>query len=614
MIDINDITVRIGTKVLLEHTGAHIPDGAKVGLVGTNGCGKTSLFRVLQGELETESGSVIIPEHTKVASVAQEITDLEQPILDFVLAQDKDLSSLQQRLQTASSAEIADLHERLKSLGANSAPARAASILYGLGFSNSDLSRKIKEFSGGWQKRLSLAAALFQPSDILLLDEPTNHLDLETALWLENHLRKYRGTLLLISHDRSILNSLCTHIIHFDHGRLVSYSGNYDTFSRTRAEQKEHLEKQQKKQEQQRHRLESFVERFRYKATKARQAQSRIKMLAKLPPITLMSDDSTSHFDFPEVDELAPPYLSVENASVGYGGAPVLSRLNFSIVNNDRIALLGANGNGKSTLAKLISGRLQATEGTIHRSSKLRIGYFAQHQTEELPADKTALEYLSQLMPSSTETTVRSHLASFGLEQEKALTKISNLSGGEKSRLLFAAISRDSPQLLILDEPTNHLDIQARSALIEALNNYQGSVILISHDFNLLEMVADDLWLVSQGRCRPFDGDLEDYKQFLLHSSDQTDKQEQRRQQEALRQKQEAKAAAKQTREAERSRQQRLKQLESSIQQKQHRIQELENLFQTPLSVEDSISYQKELKQLQSDVEAAENLWLELSC
>ena len=610
MIDIQDITIRISGKVLLDKASAHISDNQKVGLVGANGCGKSTLFRALLGGLETETGSISLPERAKVASVAQEITDTTVPVLDYVLSQDKERASLLSRLDNASVAEQAEIHERLMAIGSASAPARASAILYGLGFSNADLSRPISEFSGGWRMRLSLAAALFQPSDILLLDEPTNHLDLETSIWLENHLRRYPKTLLLISHDRSILNSVCDHIIHFDHQKLVTYSGNYDTFSRTRAAQKELLEKQYKKQEQKRRHMEAFVERFRYKATKAKQAQSRLKLLAKLPNITLMEDNTSTRFNFPEPQELPPPLLTVEDVSVGCGDNIVLKKLNFSIVNNDRIALLGANGNGKSTLAKLLSGRLLPLSGSLRASSKLNIGYFAQHQAEELPMEQTPLEYMSSLMPAASETAVRSHLAGFGLEQEKALTPIANLSGGEKARLLFAAMSRTSPQLLILDEPTNHLDMDARDALVEALNAYQGSVILITHDFNLIELVADDLWLVAKGRCLPFAGDLSDYKAYLLSSSDtQTAKAEK---QEAER-RQKLKDEKKQRQTLDKERQAKLRQVEKSLAAAQSRQAELTAMFAGELTVEAGISAQKELKALETTIDELENQWLELS-
>ena len=516
MIDINDITVRIGSKVLLDHASAHISDGQKVGLIGVNGCGKSTLFRVLRGQLDTESGNIALPSAARVVTVEQEINDIDLPILEFVLAQDKERDGLLKRLKNASVEELGEIHERLNAIGASSAEARAAVILNGLGFKNSDFIRPVREFSGGWRMRLALAAALFQPSDILLLDEPTNHLDLETSIWLENHLKKYRGTLLIISHDRTILNSLCGYIVHFDNKKLAVYSGNYDTFRRTRNEQKEMLERSFKKQEQKRRHLESFVERFRYKASKAKQAQSRIKLLEKMPEVTLLADDPSVKFDFPEPSELASPLVNLENVSAGYGDKVILKRLNLSIDNGDRIALLGANGNGKSTFAKLLSGRLQPLGGEMRCTPKLKVGYFAQHQTEELPLEKTAAEYMATLMPEADETKVRAHLARFGLGKEKALTRISLLSGGEKARLLFAAMTRNAPELLILDEPTNHLDMEARDALVEALNEYAGSVILITHDLHLIELVADDLWLVDKGGCRPYDGDLDDYKELLL--------------------------------------------------------------------------------------------------
>ena len=391
MIEINDITVRIGSKVLLEHASAHISDGQKVGLVGANGCGKSTLFRVLKGELETETGSVFFPNSYRVVFVEQEMRDIDVPILDFLLSTDRERTELLQRLETASGDELAEIHERLNMIEAASAPARAAGILHGLGFKNEDLSRPIREFSGGWRMRLALAAALFQPSEVLLLDEPTNHLDLEAGMWLENHLQKYRGTLVIISHDRNILNALCDYIVHFDNLKLVTYSGNYDTFQNTRSLRKEQLQKQAEKQEQKRRHLQSFVDRFRYKASKAKQAQSRLKMLEKMQSVTLMEDAASARFSFPETEELPPPLLTIENGVVGYDGRPVLKKLNFQVVDNDRIALLGANGNGKSTLAKLVAGRLPLMEGRDIRSSRLRVGYFAQHQAEELWKKRPAL-------------------------------------------------------------------------------------------------------------------------------------------------------------------------------------------------------------------------------
>ncbi|MBO5443247.1 MAG: ATP-binding cassette domain-containing protein [Alphaproteobacteria bacterium] len=603
MIDINDITVRIGSKVLLSGASAHISDGQKVGLIGANGCGKSTLFRVLRGELETETGTVVFPSRHKVVFVEQEMKDVSVPILEFVLNKDEERSRLLQSLEKASEEELAEIHERLRIIGASSAEARAAEILVGLGFSPEDFSRPIKEFSGGWRMRLSLAAALFQPSDVLLLDEPTNHLDLEAGIWLENHLQKYRGTLLLISHDRNILNSLCDYIIHFDNQTLVTYSGNYDNFEKTRALQREVLSRQAKKQEMHRKHLQSFVDRFRYKATKAKQAQSRLKMLEKMEMLSPVKDDVSTHFEFPEPEKLSPPFVSIENGVVGYGDKPVLKKLSFRIVDNDRIALLGANGNGKSTLAKLLSGRLPLMSGEIRKTPKLKVGYFAQYQTEELPEEQTAAEYMSSLMPEANETKVRSHLARFGLGQEKALTVIGSLSGGEKARLLFAAITTEAPALLILDEPTNHLDIDARDALVEAVNAYGGSVILITHDIRLIELIADDLWLVKNGLCRPYDGDLDDYKKLLLEEKKPTEKIKEEKPTERK----------ENTYNLKKQLSSQIRKLETEIDKLQKRKNALEQLFSEQLSMEDIVKNNKELKQIQELLEQRENEWLELS-
>ena len=610
MSDINDITVRIGSKVLLDHASAHISDGQKVGLIGVNGCGKSTLFRVLRGQLDTESGNIALPSAARVVTVEQEINDIDLPILEFVLAQDKERDGLLKRLQNASAEELGEIHERLNAINASSAEARVAVILNGLGFKNSDFIRPVREFSGGWRMRLALAAALFQPSDILLLDEPTNHLDLETSIWLENHLKKYRGTLLIISHDRTILNSLCGYIVHFDNKKLAVYSGNYDTFRRTRNEQKEMLERSFKKQEQKRRHLESFVERFRYKASKAKQAQSRIKLLEKMPEVTLLADDLSVKFDFPEPSELASPLVNLENVSAGYGDKVILKRLNLSIDNGDRIALLGANGNGKSTFAKLLSGRLQPLGGEMRCTPKLKVGYFAQHQTEELPLEKTAAEYMATLMPEADETKVRAHLARFGLEKEKALTRISLLSGGEKARLLFAAMTRNAPELLILDEPTNHLDMEARDALVEALNEYAGSVILITHDLHLIELVADDLWLVDKGGCRPYDGDLDDYKKLLL--SVRVSPEEKKTAAAAEKEKQQAKEAAAAARNNLRELKSRLRRIETELERQTALKTSLENKFQEQLSTDEIIQTQKELNAVAEKIEVLEREWLEI--
>ena len=567
MIEINDITVRIGSKVLLEHASAHISDGQKVGLVGANGCGKSTLFRVLKGELETETGSVFFPNSYRVVFVEQEMRDIDVPILDFLLSTDRERTELLQRLETASGDELAEIHERLNMIEAASAPARAAGILHGLGFKNEDLSRPIREFSGGWRMRLALAAALFQPSEVLLLDEPTNHLDLEAGMWLENHLQKYRGTLVIISHDRNILNALCDYIVHFDNLKLVTYSGNYDTFQNTRSLRKEQLQK-----------------------------------LEKMHSVTLMEDAASARFSFPETEELPPPLLTIENGVVGYDGRPVLKKLNFQVVDNDRIALLGANGNGKSTLAKLVAGRLPLMEGRDIRSSRLRVGYFAQHQAEELPLEETACAFMARLLPDLPEPKVRAHLARFGLGQEKALTRIALLSGGEKARLLFAAMTYNAPQLLILDEPTNHLDIDGREALINALNEYNGSVILITHDIHLIDLIADNLWLVKDGCCRPYDGDLADYRNLLLAKTEPEKKVKPKPEVPKVNVREERKSVSA-----------RLRRVEREMEKLNADRAAIEAAFQTPLTSEEIIRSQKELAWISAALGEYEEEWLELS-
>ena len=604
MIDINNITVRIGNKTLLESASAHLADGWKVGIVGANGCGKSTLFRVLLGLQETELGEINFPSGARISTVAQEMKDIDIHVLDYVLSQDKERQELLEKLQNAKESELAEIHERLNFIGASSAEGRASAILSGLGFSNDDFSRPIKEFSGGWRMRLALAAALFAPSDILLLDEPTNHLDLEASVWLENHLQKYRGTLLLISHDRYILNDLCNHIIHFENKKLNVYNGNYDTFQTTRSLQREVLAKQIAKQEQQRKHLQSFIDRFRYKATKAKQAQSRMKMLEKMEVLPPLSSEYSSSFEFPEAQKMASPLIKLDSVSVGYDDNVVLKNLNLNIGNDDRIALLGANGNGKSTFAKLLSGRLNPMSGNVIKSSKLEVGYFAQHQSEELPLDMSACEYLTSLMPEMPETKNRAHLAAFGLSQEKATTQIALLSGGEKARLLFAVMSRKSPALLILDEPTNHLDIEGRDALLEALNAYNGAVILITHDLHLVELVADDLWLVKNHTCKVYNGDLTEYRDLLLNEKNTAKKVEP----------QQLKPEPKKNNYFE------VKQVHAEIKKTEKLIEKLnaqksvmEEKFTQTTNTDELIALQKDFAYLQNEIDKNENIWLELS-
>lgn len=522
MLDIKDITVRFGPRVLFDNASAFISDGQKVGLVGANGCGKTTLFRIITGDFIPDEGTAAFSKNERVATVAQDAPATDEALIDCILKADTERTRLLEELEKAQQAQngvlIGEIHERLNAIDAASANARAAEILYGLGFDEEAQNRPVSSFSGGWRMRAALAATLFVPSDTLLLDEPTNHLDLEASMWLDNYLQRYRGTLFIISHDRAVLNRLCTRILHIENGKIQSYGGNYDAFEHTLAVQREAAEKGALKAEERRKHLQSYVDRFRYKASKAKQAQSRLKMLERMEIIELPSKAQSVKFNFPSPSELASPLLKIEDGVAGYGDKVVLKKLNLRIDADDRIALLGANGNGKSTLAKILSGRLALLEGEKTASSKLLVGYYAQHQTEELTPDLTAFEQMRVYMKDALETKIRAHLGAFGISQQKADTKISALSGGEKTKLLFAVMSRNAPHVLILDEPTNHLDMDAREALSDALNAYKGAVILITHDLRLIEMTADRLWLVANGQCKSFDGDLDDYRELLLKS------------------------------------------------------------------------------------------------
>ncbi len=525
MIDIKTLSFHFGLRTLFEDTSVLIHDGQKVGLVGPNGCGKSTLFKLIEGKFSPDGGKIEISRGTQIASVAQDIADPSVCLLDYVLAADKELMRLQKELENPqiTGERMAEIFDKLEFLGAHSATARASAILSGLGFVNEDFKRPLKEFSGGWQVRANVAACLFAPSNCLLLDEPTNHLDLETAMWLENYLVRVDKTVFIISHDRHILNRLCDHIIHVEDGQLKLYNGNYDTYERTRAAAIEGAKLAAAKHERVVAHLQSFVDRFRYKATKAKQAQSRLKMIEKLGDAPAIPKDPEAHFEFPSPDKLNNSLLTIENGVAGYDDKPVLQNLDLRIEPDDRIALLGANGNGKSTLAKILSHRLLLMSGKMTTAKKMKIAYFSQHQTEELDVEKTPYEMLSAQMPLATETQIRAQLGAFGLNKAKSDTLIGSLSGGEKSRLLLALITKDAPHLLILDEPTNHLDIQSRAALIEALNNYEGAVVLITHDLHVIELTCDTLWIVRRGTCQTFTGDLDDYKAQLLKNNDRND-------------------------------------------------------------------------------------------
>jgi ATP-binding cassette subfamily F protein 3 len=521
MLIIDNVTVRIGGRVILDGASAAISDGRKVGLIGRNGAGKTTLLRLILGERESETGGIELSKSWRVGAVAQEAPAGPQTLLDTVLAADTERTQLLHDVEHEHDPlKLGEIHARLDEIGAYAAPSRAARILAGLGFPEAEQRRPCSEFSGGWRMRVALAALLFAAPDLLLLDEPTNYLDLEGALWLEDYLKRYRGTVVLVSHDRDLLNRAVDSILHLEHGKLTLYSGGYDRFVEAR-EQKRALDAAARaQQEAERKRIQAFIDRFRAKASKASQAQSRMKWLEKMKPVTLVVAERLAAITLPQPESVAPPLIALDRVSVGYApGKPVLSHLSLRIDSDDRIALLGQNGNGKSTLAKLLAGRLKPMAGELTRARKLIVGYFAQHQLDELDASKTALETLWVHRPLFDETTARTRLGGFGFSGEKADTPIASLSGGERARLLLAIATLERPNLLILDEPTNHLDIDAREELLTALNEYEGAVVLISHDRRLIEGCADRLLLVADGRVAPFDGDLEDYKRFVLSAT-----------------------------------------------------------------------------------------------
>ena len=517
MLRIEDISYAIAGKPLFEGASATIPAGHKVGLVGRNGTGKTTLFKLIRGELALDGGSIDLPRLSRIGGVAQEVPSNETSLIDTVLAADTERAALMAESETATDPHrIADIQTRLVDIDAHSAEARAGSILNGLGFDAEAQQRPCSDFSGGWRMRVALAAVLFSAPDVLLLDEPTNYLDLEGTLWLETYLSRYPHTVLVISHDRQLLNRAVGAILHLDQRKLTLYQGNYDSFARQRRAKAEQAAAFAKKQEAQRAHMQSFVDRFRAKASKARQAQSRLKALEKLEPIKLITDQAVAQFDFPQPEELSPPIVRLEDVSVGYDGPPVLRGLNLRIDQDDRIALLGNNGQGKSTLSKLIAGRLAATDGTVTTSSKLRIGYFAQHQVDELHLDETPLQHIRRERPEEAPAKLRARLARGGIGADIVETRVAKLSGGQKARLSLILATLDAPHLVILDEPTNHLDIESREALVEALTAYSGAVILVSHDPHLVGLVADRLWLVRDGRVSPWEEDLDAYRRMLL--------------------------------------------------------------------------------------------------
>ncbi|MET0358460.1 MAG: ABC-F family ATP-binding cassette domain-containing protein [Pararhizobium sp.] len=526
MITISNLSARIAGRLLIDHANISLPEGTKAGLVGRNGAGKSTLFRILTGQMESESGFVSLPKNARMGQVAQEAPGTEEPLIEIVLKADKEREALLAEAETATDPNrIADIQMRLADIQAHSAEARAASILAGLGFDHEAQLRPASSFSGGWRMRVALAAVLFSEPDLLLLDEPTNYLDLEGTLWLEDYIRRYPHTVIIISHDRDLLNTAVNAIIHLDQLKLTFYRGSYDQFERQRAEAMELQTKAKVKNDAARKHLQSFIDRFKAKASKARQAQSRVKALERMGTVASVIEDHVQPITFPVPEKQpASPIIQLQNASVGYTpGKPILKNITLRIDNDDRIALLGSNGNGKSTFAKFVSGRLDADGGEIKLAPNLKIGFFAQHQMDDLVPADSPVEHVRRLMPGIPEAKVRARVAQMGLATEKMSTAAKDLSGGEKARLLMGLAAFHHPNLLILDEPTNHLDIDSRRALIEALNDYDGAVILISHDRHLIEATVDRLWLVNNGTVSNFDGDMEEYRSLIVSSGKKKD-------------------------------------------------------------------------------------------
>ncbi|TCQ97941.1 ATP-binding cassette subfamily F protein 3 [Neorhizobium sp. JUb45] len=521
MISISDLSTRIAGRLLLDKANVTLPSGTKAGLVGRNGAGKSTLFKVITGHHGAESGSVSIPKNARIGQVAQEAPGTEDSLIEIVMAADKERAALMLESETATDPErIADIQMRLIDIDAHSAEARASSILAGLGFNQEAQLRPASSFSGGWRMRVALASVLFSEPDLLLLDEPTNYLDLEGTLWLEDYIRRYPYTVIIISHDRDLLNNAVNAIVHLDQKKLTFYRGGYDQFVRQKAENDELQTKAKVKNDAARKHLQSFIDRFKAKASKAKQAQSRVKALERMGTVSSVIEDHVQPITFPEpAKQPASPIIAIDGGSVGYEpGNPILKGINLRIDNDDRIALLGSNGNGKSTFAKFISGRLAPETGDLRIAPSLKIGFFAQHQLDDLVPEESAIEHVRKLMPQAPEAKVRARVAQMGLATEKMATAAKDLSGGEKARLLMGLAAFHAPNLLILDEPTNHLDIDSRRALIEALNDYDGAVILISHDRHLIEATVDRLWLVNNGTVTTFEGDMDEYRDLIVSS------------------------------------------------------------------------------------------------
>ncbi|KQM56980.1 MULTISPECIES: ABC-F family ATP-binding cassette domain-containing protein [unclassified Sphingomonas] len=520
MLNLNGITVRLGGRTILDNASAALPPGSRVGLIGRNGAGKSTLVRVIAGQLEPDNGTAEMPRGSRLGYVAQEAPAGQATPFETVLEADVERARLMHDAETVTDPDrLGDIHERLLAIDAYGAPARAARILVGLGFDEEMQGRALESYSGGWRMRVALAALLFSQPDVLLLDEPSNHLDLEAVMWLEDFLKGYKATIVVVSHERDFLNNVVDHILHLHQGKITLYPGGYDAFEKQRAERLAQLEAARVNQAAQRAKLQEYVAKNSARASTAKQAQSRLKILAKMKPIAAMAEDPSLSFDFPDPDELRPPLITLDMASVGYGDTPILKRLNLRIDPEDRIALLGRNGNGKTTLARLLAAQLAPMDGDMNAAGKMKVGYFTQYQVEELSTDDTPLEHMTRQMKGASPAAVRAQLGRFGFSGDKAITLVGKLSGGERARLALALITRDAPHMLILDEPTNHLDVDAREALVQALNAYTGCVLLVSHDRHMLEATADRLVLVDEGTAKEFDGTIDDYIALILGNS-----------------------------------------------------------------------------------------------
>ena len=616
MLSFTNVTVRLGGRTILDRASAALPPRSRVGLIGRNGAGKSTLMRIVAGLAEPDEGSVEMPRGARLGYVAQEAPAGAASPFETVLAADVERAALLAEAEHSHDPHrIGEIHERLNAIDAHAAPARAARILVGLGFDEEAQHRPLESFSGGWRMRVALAALLFSEPDLLLLDEPSNHLDLEATLWLESFLRGYRATILVVSHERDLLNNVVDHILHLDQGRTTLYVGGYDAFEWQRAERLAQQTAARERQAAERQRLQAFVDRWRAKASKAKQAQSRVKALARMQPIAEVAADPTLTFAFPSPAELRPPLLTLDDASVGYGDKLILKGLNLRLDPDDRIALLGRNGNGKTTLARLLAGQLAPMAGTLTRSGKLSVGYFTQYQVEELDVGDTPLQHMARLMPDAKPAAVRAQLGRFGFSGDKATVEVGRLSGGERARLALALITREAPHMLILDEPTNHLDVDAREALVQALNDYGGAVVVVSHDRHMLELTADRLVLVDGGTAKEFSGTLDDYTDFVLGKG-----QEGKTASDAGRsnRKDERRAAA-EARERSQGLRKAVKTAEEAIAKLTARRSQIDRALFDPASAEpaDSKRTMTDLMKLRADVEreieAAEARWMEAS-